>query len=115
VSTKVQRARFSRALREARESAGLSQRQLAERVGRSHGNVGEWERGESAPREAITPVVEVALGLEAGTLGRHLGQVPGDATVDVPTAIELDPHLGDKEKRILIAAYEAARTRTDSE
>src|SRR5207245_4663024 len=39
----------ARALFEAREKAGLTQEQLAERIGTTSSNIGRWERGERRP------------------------------------------------------------------
>lgn len=55
-------------LRAARERAGLTQRELAERVGVSPKSVGNWERGEFAPRST-------SLVLEA-VLADHLEHEP---------------------------------------
>ena len=52
VTTSAQRDRFRRALRRAREEAGLSQRALARAVGRTHGAAWQWEEGRGAPDPA---------------------------------------------------------------
>ena len=43
------RARFPNAIREYRVKAGLSQRGLGERIGRSRSMVSAWERGHNLP------------------------------------------------------------------
>ncbi|QUH00027.1 helix-turn-helix domain-containing protein [Saccharopolyspora erythraea] len=51
-------------LRRAREDAGLSARQLAEKIGKSHTTVGRWESGERSPRPVDVATVLSALGAD---------------------------------------------------
>jgi len=74
-------------LKQLREAAGLSQRQLAERVGVIHSNINYWENGSKLPRsEFLIPMakslgvsVEVLLGepkpSKSKTPGGKLGEV----------------------------------------
>lgn len=48
-------------LRRVREDAGLSARQLAEKLGLSHTTVGRWEKGERVPRPVDVATVLSAL------------------------------------------------------
>ena len=63
------RVRFGSRLRELRLAAGLSQEQLARRVGVSWSTINRWENGKGAPsplaREKLTPLLA-----EAGLEGR---------------------------------------------
>ena len=64
---------FSRNLKEARERAGLSQREVAGKVFVSPQAVGKWERGEATPSpEAVAKLAE-------------LFQVSADELLDVNT------------------------------
>ncbi len=107
--TDQQRADFSRALQRAREASGLSQRGVARALGVSPGAVSQWELAQTAPRPATVVKLERTLGLEAGTLGRLLGQLPADAAAprvsSVAEAIQADARLGDRERELLLAMY----------
>ncbi|HEX7536489.1 MAG TPA: helix-turn-helix transcriptional regulator [Dermatophilaceae bacterium] len=57
------------ALRRARERAGLTQHELARRVGVAGGErVSMWERGASQPRPELLPPLAAALGLTPADL-----------------------------------------------
>lgn len=53
-------------LRRAREDAGLSARQLADKLGLSHTTIGRWEKGERSPRPVDVATVLSALGADNG-------------------------------------------------
>jgi transcriptional regulator with XRE-family HTH domain len=111
VVTAAQREVFRRALRQAREDAGLSQRALARAVNVSPGAVWQWERDEdgTVPRLDMTTRLEQVLKLEPGHLSRALGYVPATAEpgtmTSVVAAARADPRLGDSERELLIAVY----------
>jgi transcriptional regulator with XRE-family HTH domain len=112
VVTAAQREVFRRALRQAREDAGLSQRALARAVEVSAGAVWQWERDEdgTVPRLDMTTRLEQVLNLEPGHLSRLLGYVPATAAepgtiTSVVAAARADPRLGDSERELLIAVY----------
>lgn len=50
-------------LRALREAAGLSQRDLAARLGIHHSNIGYWERSGQPPRSDLLPAMADALGV----------------------------------------------------
>ena len=56
-------------LRGARERAGLTQAELAERVGMRQPNLARLEKREKAPRKATVERLEVALGQSNGVAG----------------------------------------------
>lgn len=109
--TVAQREVFRRALRQAREDAGLSQRALARAVKLSPGAVWQWERDVdgTVPRLDMTTRLEQILKLEPGHLSRLLGYVPASAEpgtiTSVVAAARADPRLGDSERELLIAVY----------
>ena len=109
LATATQRVAFSRALQRVRRDADLSQGALARALRVSRSAVSQWELSLTAPRPATTTRLEHLLGLEPGTLGRLLGQVPTDTTkpasVSVSEAIEADPRLGRRERELLLAMY----------
>lgn len=109
--TSAQHEVFRRALRQARQDCGLSQRALAKVIGVSAGAVWQWERDEGGtlPRPEVTIRLEQALRLEPGQLSRLLGYLPATTepvlTTGVVEAARTDPRLGDSERELLIAVY----------
>ena len=61
-------AQFGRNLAEVREWEGLSQKQLAHRIGMSQSDVGRWERGERVPRLDYVVKLADAVGLQVRDL-----------------------------------------------
>ena len=55
-------------IRDLRKSAGLTQVQLAEKVGVAQATVAEWERGDYYPRASIIPALAAALGCAVNDL-----------------------------------------------
>lgn len=100
---------FRRVLQAARMDAGLSQRDLARKLGVSYSAVSQWEMGSTAPRQAKVRELERALNLEDGDLGQHLGYLPASAQeralVTVGDAIERDPRLGERQRELLRTMY----------
>lgn len=60
---------LARRLREARESSGLTQLELAERAGYSNGWISSVERGVAVPSELFMRRCELVLGQDLGCLG----------------------------------------------
>ncbi|MBS0631900.1 MAG: helix-turn-helix transcriptional regulator [Verrucomicrobia bacterium] len=58
-------------LRQLREAAGLSVRELARQLGEDHSNVGYWERTGTLPRSNVLVPMAAALGV---TVEELLGQ-----------------------------------------
>ena len=83
-------------LRQARRAAGMTQAELAQRVGVADGTrVAAWEAGRAMPRPATWSAICVLLGIgasesEAVTL-RALRLRQGLTHSDVARAIEVDP------------------------
>ena len=86
-SRSAQREPFRRALRQAREDAGLSQRAVARAVDRTPSAVWQWEEGRGAPDPATVKKLEQLLNLESGTLGSLLGYAT-PSYLHVPAAID---------------------------
>ena len=109
VTTSAQRDRFRRALRRAREEAGLSQRALARAVGRTHGAAWQWEEGRGAPDPATVARLEELLGLQPNALAQLVGYVPpspeASPIASVTEAVDADPRLGESERELLTAVY----------
>lgn len=99
-------------LREQRESAQLSLRQLADIAGISNPYLSQIERGLKRPSADI--LQQIARGLQvsaeslyirAGILDERIA--PADATEapDVLTAIAADPRLTDRQREVLVDVY----------
>ncbi len=57
-------------IRDLRKSAGMTQAQLAAKVGVAQATVAEWERGDYYPRASIIPALAAALGCTVNDLYR---------------------------------------------
>jgi transcriptional regulator with XRE-family HTH domain len=110
VATEEQREAFRHALRHAREQRGLTQRALSRSIGLTNSAVWQWEQGKAVPRPEIVAKLEAALDLGPGVLSRLLGylpitQPPDKATMDVLEALQADPKLGERERKLLATIY----------
>ncbi|MCU1453100.1 MAG: helix-turn-helix protein [Acidimicrobiales bacterium] len=68
----IQRSRFGAHLEDLLVRHGLVQADLAKRVGVSQQTVSKWITGETLPRPKLVPLLEEAIGVEPGELGRFL-------------------------------------------
>jgi transcriptional regulator with XRE-family HTH domain len=98
-------------LREQRESAQLSLRQLAEMAGVSNPYLSQIERGLKRPSAEI--LQQIAKGLQvsaeslyvrAGILDERVADDPA-AVPDVLSAIAVDPVLTDRQRAVLVDIY----------
>jgi transcriptional regulator with XRE-family HTH domain len=64
-------ARSSTRLRQLREAAGISLRELARQLGEDHSNVGFWERTGTPPRSNVLVPMAAALGVTVEELLGH--------------------------------------------
>jgi len=118
-ATPEQREVFRRALDRARAQAGLSQRDLARRLGVTASAVSQWEAGQSAPRPTLVTQMEDVLGLSEGSLARLLGYLPvsaeAQAVSSVLEALEADPRLGARKRDLLATMYDKLVRQGDGE
>jgi transcriptional regulator with XRE-family HTH domain len=100
-------------LREQRQSAQLSLRQLSEVAGISNPYISQIERGLKKPSAEILQALAKALRISAESLyvragildeRNHLGEV---RAVDVTDAILADPKLNDRQRAVLLDVYES--------
>jgi transcriptional regulator with XRE-family HTH domain len=70
MSEKVSQKRGKR-LRALREAAGLSQRELAQRLEVHHSNIGFWESGSVPPRSEVLPTMADIFGVRVEELLGH--------------------------------------------
>jgi len=119
MANQYQRDVFKDRLIAARKDAGLTQRELARRIGVSHGTISQWEAATAAPREDVIGRLEKALGLPddsfAGLLGYLPYSVQMQAVATVTEAIEHDARLDARDRHILTAMYrELLRAHTNA-
>lgn len=74
------RGDYGRHLVALREAAGLTQQQLAEKLGVSGSNIGFWERWDKPPRGDILPQLADALGVSMDELMRTAPPKPKPAS-----------------------------------
>lgn len=100
-------------LREQRQSARLSLRQLAERAGVSNPYLSQVERGLRRPSAEVLQQIARGLRISAEVLYERAGLIeaqPDDA--GVRRAISRDPHLNERQRRLLLDLYEQFRHET---
>ena len=96
-------------IREQRESAQVSLRQLAKSAGVSNPYLSQIERGVKKPSAEILAQIAKGLRISAETLYVHAGILDERSTGDVVAAVLADPGLGERHKRILLDVYESFR------
>ena len=100
-------------LREQRQSAQLSLRQLADVAGISNPYLSQIERGLKKPSAEILQSLAKALRISAESLYVRAGIRDGEVadhdrpTPDVRAAIHADPGLTDRQRRVLLDVYES--------
>ena len=81
-------------IRAARERARLSQADVAAAVGVSVRTVGNWERGDSVPRNRLGALEDVlGVSLRDGGDPETVGPATHDASSDLPVGSGIDPEL----------------------
>lgn len=80
---------FADRLLASREVAGLSQAELAARIGVSQSAIGQWERSVTAPRSRNVNALAVALAVDAELLRNGTDPLPVPAPVRTSIADEL--------------------------
>ena len=68
----INKQEFMTTLKRARYAKGLSQQQVARKVGVTQSTVGAWEAGENLPRPVVIPKLARVLGIDAMDLTRFL-------------------------------------------
>ena len=98
-------------IREQREQAKISIRQLAQAAGVSNPYLSQVERGLRRPSADILQQIAKGLRISAEALYVQAGVLDGDndAETTVTEAIMADPEITDRQKRMLIDIYESFR------
>jgi transcriptional regulator with XRE-family HTH domain len=98
-------------IREQREAAQVSVRQLAQRAGVSNPYLSQIERGLRKPSAEILQQIAHGLSISAEQLYARAGLLESRATPsDVTAAILADPELSERHKHVLVEIYESFRT-----
>ena len=83
-------ATLGAAIREARERAGMSQRQLATEAGVSERAIVQWESDQVTPQRRKLYDVGRALGVEFRQYGQEWGTIGADAATGLPAGVSID-------------------------
>src|SRR5664279_519386 len=100
-------------LREQRQSAQLSLRQLSEVAGISNPYISQIERGLKKPSAEILQALAKALRISAESLYVRAGfleertDLAEAASVDVQAAVLADPALSNRQRAVLLDVYES--------
>jgi len=97
-------------IRQQREQAKISLRQLAEQAGVSNPYLSQIERGLRKPSAEILQQIAKGLRISAEALYVQAGILedrPGDS--GVRSALLTDPHLTERQKQVLVEIYESFR------
>jgi transcriptional regulator with XRE-family HTH domain len=96
-------------IREQRESAQVSLRQLAKTAGVSNPYLSQIERGMKKPSAEILAQIAKGLRISAETLYVHAGILDEREPSDVVAAVLADPAIGERHRRILLDVYASFR------
>ena len=97
-------------IRQQREQAKISLRQLADQAGVSNPYLSQIERGLRKPSAEILQQIAKGLRISAEALYVQAGILedrPGDS--GVRAALLTDPHLTERQKQVLVEIYESFR------
>lgn len=95
------------ALRTVRQSVGVSQGALSDRIGKKQSYISEYETGRKPLPLRLVADIEQALGVSRGTILVAAGFVDHDVTVR--DLLVSDPALDAEDRRLLLEMYERAR------
>ncbi len=96
-------------LREQRENARLSVRQLATLAGVSNPYLSQVERGLRKPSAEMLQQIAKGLRISAEALYIRAGILDEELRVGVERAVHADPDLSDRQKRVLLDIYASFR------
>jgi transcriptional regulator with XRE-family HTH domain len=96
-------------LREQREHARLSVRQLANLAGVSNPYLSQVERGLRKPSAEVLQQIARGLRISAEALYVRAGILDSEGRPDVEAAVNSDPDLNDRQRRVLLDIYASFR------
>ncbi len=98
-------------LREQRQGAKLSLRQLAEAAGVSNPYLSQVERGLRKPSAEVLQQIAKGLRISAEVLYVRAGILEeGSGRAEVETSVMADPHLTERQRRVLLDIYASFRS-----
>lgn len=100
-------------LREQRESARLSVRQLATLAGVSNPYLSQVERGLRKPSAEVLQQIAKGLRISAEALYIRAGILDHEGRPDVEAAVYADPYLNDRQRRVLLDIYASFRAENE--
>ncbi|WP_336922471.1 helix-turn-helix domain-containing protein [Aquipuribacter sp. SD81] len=92
-------------LREQRQQARMSLRQLADAAGVSNPYLSQVERGLRRPSAEVLQQIAKGLEISAEALYVRAGLLEQAEASEVPAAVAADPHLSERQKRVLLDVY----------
>jgi transcriptional regulator with XRE-family HTH domain len=98
-------------LRSYRRAAGMSQQQLARRLGVGQSIVSHWEKGTREPSAETMGHIEEVLGLPRGVLGDLAAPPLSTSQVAVADAVAADTDLDDETRDLLVRIHRVFVTR----
>lgn len=104
---------FGRALDEALTIRGLTQTEVATRLGTTQSTVSAWKRGQCEPDMDTVFALEELLGLRPGHLSRHLGYLPVTVEIALPTVedtISRSDLADDVGKKLTLMCWQTMKT-----
>ena len=104
-------------IREQREKAQISVRELAKAAGVSNPYLSQIERGLRRPSAEILQQIAKGLRISAEALYVQAGILEKDrhSEAEVAKAITADTHLTERQKTVLLDVYESFRRENDAE
>lgn len=103
-------------LREQRQGAKLSLRQLAEVAGVSNPYLSQVERGLRKPSAEVLQQIAKGLRISAEVLYVRAGILEeGSGKAEVETSVMADPHLSERQRRVLLDIYASFRSENERE
>ena len=102
----VQPSRLSRAVKQARENSGVTQAELARRMGVTQPQISQWETSREPDLDNVARI-ETGLELRRGAILRLAGYVENGSSVE--EVIQQDASLSSTTRRLLLAALAEAR------
>jgi transcriptional regulator with XRE-family HTH domain len=101
-------------IREQRESASISLRQLAARAGVSNPYLSQIERGLRRPSAEVLQQIAAALRISTPVMYLRAGLLDLRDGGGVPAAIDADDGLTDRQKHVLVEIYASFRRENDA-
>lgn len=97
-------AQLGDAIRQAAARANVTQKQIAEAVGKDQTTISAWMKGENWPQLSAIPAIEELCGLRPGQILREAGFV--EPATDARDAIMADIRLSIETRESIVVIYD---------